>query len=387
MTLIAINYFKNRFSALSDSRASHKPHDQSVKITDRFTKTYLVPYRFTSGDLNKGYVHDITGRLGFAFAGDILAALAIQAMTGNILENMHDASGECAPPSFDTILQVFLRASELVHEETLFNPRPYEAFIFGFCPKTSEPRLSLITLKKEDGIFKFTTLSLDLTDGITYSIGSGATFFRELIRRPESKPKHIENLFLEAVAGNPDKGTGGAVQLMSVYPDHANYEGVLQADETKDNVEIYVSGVGGAELGDVDGYSLGRIVVGISAEEVINRQELRRLGYDPDSDEVTKGIRNMAGFIAALRGAARTEDGNIALDNSFELAAPEPIKGNFYFSRVCGSCFLMTPLLLDNTKGQRSNLFSGHGKICAKCIHCEKAVELRPHEMCGREWK
>lgn len=388
MTLVAVSYFKDGFWALSDSRASHKPRDKSEKITDRFTKTFLLGYRFTSGSSDGGYTFEVTGRIGFAFAGDILAALAIQAMVGNLLENMHDADEKCRTPNFQTIMKVFLRAAELLNEETLVNPRPYEAFIFGFCPTSNEAKLGLLTLKKnQNGIFDFVTQDLILSDGMTYSIGSGAPFFRELISRPESKAKNLENLFHEAVANNPDAGTGGAVQLMSVYRDKASYEGVLQADKTKDNVEIYVSGVGNAEFGEVDGYKLGRVVVGISSEEVINRQELRRLGYDPNSSEVTQGIKNMAAFLFGVRAAASTIDGKLRIDETFELETPRPVKGNFYFSAICTHCFLMTPLLADSTKGKNKQLFSGNGKVHAKCIHCGNIVYLQPDQMLGREWK
>lgn len=388
MTLIAVNYIKNRFWALSDSRASHKPQGEIVKITDRFTKTYLVPYKFTSGNREgTSYTKEFSGRVGFAFAGDIFAALAIQAMVSNILENMHDAEGTLKPPTFNTITQVFLRAAELFHEETIINPRVYEAFIFGFCPSTQEPSLSILTLKKEDNIFKFATHNLELSDGMTYSIGSGSEFFRHLISCPENKQRYLEDLFREAVLENPDKGTGGAVQLMSVYSDHENYEGVLQADRTKDNVEIFVSGVGNAEFGDIDGYKLGRVVIGISAEEVANRQELRRIGYNPDSPEVTKAIKNTAGFIAALRSVSRSQSEKLKMDDEYEVAAPSPIKGDFYFSSMCKSCFLMTPLLVDESRGEKRNLCYGNGKLYANCIHCSSRVELLPFEMIGREWR
>lgn len=308
-------------------------------------------------------------------------------MVSNILENMHDAEGISKPPTFDTIAQVFLRAAELFHEETIINPRTYEAFIFGFCPSTQEPQLNILTLAKESNVFKFTTQKLELSDGITYSIGSGSTFFRELVDRPENKKRFVEDLFREAVSENPDRGTGGAVQLMSVYSDHGNYEGVLQADRTKDNVEIFVSGVGNAEFGNIGGYKLGRIVIGISAEEVVNRQELRRLGYDPDSHEVTQAIKNTAGFAAGLRSVAQTQSNKLEIDEAYEVAAPSPVKGKFYFSSVCKSCFLVTPLLVDYTHGRERNLCSGNGKLYAKCIHCSSKVELLPFEMIGREWK
>lgn len=388
MTLIAVNYNKNRFWALSDSRASYKPQGESVKITDRFTKTYLVPYRFTSGNIDGStYTTEFSGRVGFAFAGDIFAALAIQAMVSNILENMHDPEGISKPPTFDTIAQVFLRAAELFHEETIINPRVYEAFIFGFCPSTHEPRLSILTLKKENSIFKFSIQGLELSDGIVYSIGSGAEFFRVLTSRPENKSRFIEDIFREAVSENPDKGTGGAVQLMTMHPDRENYNGVLQADRTKDNVELFVSGVGSAELGSVDGYKLGRVAIGISAEEVFNRQELRRIGYDPDSPGVTQAIKNTAAFIAGLRSASNPQGNKLKIDDSYEVCAPSPVKGDFYFSSICKSCFLITPLLVDNTRGEKIGICYGSGKLHAKCIHCSSKVELLPFEMVGREWK
>lgn len=389
MTLIVLHYGKDTFLGFSDSRASHKPHDKPQKITDRFTKLFLVPYDFSTGSNPPGSRSRHTGKVGFAFAGDILLAIALQSMSGNLLSYMHDAEGSAQPPAFQDIVEVFERAAKLLHEDTLLNPRPYEAYIFGFCPSSGEPNIALLTLKQNDNrIYEITAVDMEICEGITYSIGSGAPYFRDVVTPGLRTSGTLEDGVLKAVRENPDRGTGGPVQAIRVSRTEQVYEAILQAHPSDDDVEIFVSGVSNSEFGKVSGYHIGRTMMGIGVPKVVNRRELRRLGYEPDSEAVTPAVSNMAGFIAALRSASSEPDVPVHLDQSWQVASPQPQKGVHYFSKICSSCFLMTPVLIDETKGKKkNNLVSGSGLLWTECYRCGSRVELRSDEFISRPWK
>lgn len=385
MTLIVAHFSKDRFLALSDSRVSHSANElgKTQTLTDHFTKMFAIPYRFTTFK-NDGFHDDAVGQVGFAFAGDVLMAVALQAMSSTLLCNMHNSESNSAQPSFEDICEVIKRAARILHEETVITkPRPYEAFIFGFCPTTRAPRLYLLTLVKKD-VFEFDMVERPLSEGMTYAAGTGAVYFRKIIE--ERKESGLTIVFLEAVRENPDPGTGGAIQMLTLDRHQLTFDGVLQASEDYEEAEGYVAGIRMSEFGKVGDYSLGRIAESVGANRVANRKILRLLGYDPDAEEITPEIKMTASFFGMLEYTKNTGKKGL-LDDFFLLQAPTPEKGKRYFSKMCGSCFRMTPLLHDECDGAYSPPFKGPGGIRASCIYCGEEVALSVAECISRVWK
>lgn len=392
MTLIAVNFAEDIFYALSDSRVSEQSGSGARKITDRLVKIFPIPYRFTAGSSSAPEI-DTIGELGFAFAGSVLLATALQAMSANVLRNMHNDIPPLEAPSFEALAECILTCARLLHEDTVVGgPRPYDAFVFGFCPKSGHPKLKKLTLLMRDSVYEYTMVDVPLSEGITHAIGSGAGYFRELSKLNEQNvaqgklPDSLEMHFLKSVSGNPDPGTGGFIQMMKVDRSGADFLGLLQADADLNGAKIVVSGVTKEEIGIVEGYQLGRILMGIGIPQATNRGALRRLGYDPDDPKLTQEVRNKAAFSSMLRYlAGRSEQG--VVDNQISLEAPKPIKDEFYFSKVCTACFLVTPLLHDDSNGSNLRPFNGSGSISAKCIHCGETASISAVECVSRRWK
>lgn len=391
MTLIAVNFGKDSFHALSDSRVSELSTTGTKKITDRLVKVFPIPYRFTAGSASSPEI-DSTGEIGFAFAGSVLLATALQAMSANVLRNMHNDIPPLEAPSFEALAECILTCAQLLHEDTVVGgPRPFDAFIFGFCPKSGLPKWKKLTLLLVNSVYEYVLVDVPISEGMTHAIGSGAAYFRELSKPNEQavakgrKPDSLETHFLKSVNENPDPGTGGFIQMLKVDRFGADFLGLIQADADLNGAKIVVSGVTKEEIGEVEGYQLGRILMGVGTAEATNRGALKRLGYNPDDPKLTKEIRNMAAFSSMLIYLGANQEQGV-VDEQISLEPPRPAKGEFYFSKVCEHCYLMTPILYDESKGGNPRPFRGVGALAANCIHCETKVKIKAAECVAKKW-
>lgn len=272
MTLLVLNHTDFGFFLYTDSRISTLGDDKPRKITDTFTKSFVVPYLFTVGEPDLERCEKYSGDIGFGFSGNTLAATAIAMMSGNILRNMHSNNRDAAP-TFETILDIVLRATGLFHEETILNPRPYQAFVFGFCPSTGLGKVALLTLKDDSGVKKYQTETIDLPIGGVTAIGSGSRYFWEIMIRDKDKGRRLCDVVYDAVSNNVDLGTGGAVQMISITENGGSYHAIMQpADEG--GAKMYVSGLCSVDLGIVDGFHMGRVLTGVGLD-VIKRNHDR----------------------------------------------------------------------------------------------------------------
>jgi hypothetical protein len=270
MTLIVINLTDpGGFNALSDSRVSSDMGDRISKVTDSLTKLFIVPFLFTSAKKGKHKVGNdgmrkrYSGKFGFAFSGSTLAATTLHAMVSNVLLNMHDFNGTSKAPQFTTIAVVFLRCANLLNQETQVNPMRYEAAIFGYCPKSKTPRVFFLKwLQTEEGS-EIGMQEIALKTGDVFAFGSGKAHFYRLAEAGKKTKRSIFDLTIEAIQTNPDKGTGGALQAMSIAKAKQEYHAVLQKSVNNPlEVEIFVAGIRASALQQIDGYTLGRIAIG-----------------------------------------------------------------------------------------------------------------------------
>lgn len=386
MTLIALHYSDNHFWALSDSRASHSPLGEVKKIIDRLTKTYIVNYRFTSESGMDDYRQDVKGEVGFAFSGDILVALALKAMSATLLENMHDLNGRSDPPTFEIISNIFLKSAELLHDETILNARPFQAFIFGFCPSTRKPHISYLNLTQENSLYKYSIVNLDVSKNITYSMGSGSKFFKQLLADAEENGEPLEDVFYNAVCNNPDPGTGGAVQILKVYNGYAFVSGVLQPDTNNLQLENYFAGVGGSEIGSIGGYTVGRKGISVALSKL--KEQIDPIDFSKiDLSKVYHGgLQNIEAFKRMLSLMMKDKYRNERLDGSIYVKQPQPVKGKMYFSKICGNCFRLSPLIQDISLGAANNRFVGFGIVNSNCIYCNHRVYISANELVSRKW-
>lgn len=370
---------------MSDSRLTRISESGPKVVTDRFTKLFIIPYNITSW--NKERTKDLTfkGEVGFAFAGYTLLATALQAMAGNLLTNLHDSEGKAEPPTFRNICECILRAAQLLHQDTLLNPLPYEAFIFGFCPSTKAPHIFHLGLETGSIPYEVIISERKMTNGITYFAGSGSKYFHEVIKPKKERDITFEEMFLKTVECNPDKGTGGPIQILSVRGSEAVIEGVLQADTTRDNSEIYLSGVSETELGKIGGYGLGRVCRGVGIPTLIQRGALRRLGYDPDDPKLPRETKNYASMNSMLITMNNLKSVSECKE-TISLPKVEPENGRYYFSKVCTSCFRLTPLLHDPSNGENPRPFVGNGHLKSPCFFCETQVLIPVIECVSRKW-
>jgi hypothetical protein len=95
--------------------------------------------------------------------------------------------------------------------------------------------------------------------------------------------------------------------------------------------------------------------------------------------------KNLKGFEAALAAGVQSK-GLVALNGTYTLAKLNPIKGRWYFAVQCLACGKTTPILPDESNGQRGNPFTGTGKIRVECHHCSKEIEAGRDEFVSLQW-
>ncbi len=273
MTLLVLNNTDAGLFLYTDSRISGIRSENVRKITDMFTKGFIVPYHFTVGPINAAKCSKYKGEIGFAFAGNTLAGTAIGLMLGNILCNMHCDDPQ-SKPTFDTFVKVALRATELFHEETIVNPLPYTAYIFGFCPTTGHSRVARLSMKKVDGINIYQTEDLDLPVGGVTAAGTGRPYFWEVVKRSVKLNRRFGDIVYDAINTSTDAGTGGAVQIIAIDREAGRYWAVMEPADGG-GANMFVSGLQTGDLGRPDGFHLGRDVLGVGLDVIKKNNDLK----------------------------------------------------------------------------------------------------------------
>jgi hypothetical protein len=272
MTLIVLNNTDYGMMLYTDSRISNSQSQSGRKITDQFTKGFVVPFHFTVKK-NPQKIKNISGDVGFGFSGSTIAGTAIAMMSGNILSNMH-SDDKRAVPTYDTIVRVMLRATEVLHDETLANPIFFEALIFGYCPMTGKSRTTLLTANNPKEGYRYQAKEINLPIGGVVSIGSGSKYFNQIIKRDQIKNRRIGDIVYEAVRTNPDKATGGAIQIVRVDKSGGKYCAVLEP-HVKGGGDSFVSGFRCGELGKIDGFHLGREAIGVGLDIIKANHDMK----------------------------------------------------------------------------------------------------------------
>ncbi len=265
MTLIVLNNTDSGMMLYTDSRISNSSSETGRKITDQFNKGFVVPFHFT---VKKGAKKNknIKGDVGFGFSGSTIAGTAIAMMAGNILCNMH-SDDKVSEPTFDTIVKIILKATEVLHDETWANPLLFDSLIFGYCPTKGKPQAALVTAKKVEDGYRYEANEINLPIGGVVAIGSGRKYFNQIVERDLTKNRRLADIVYEAVRTNTDKGTGGAIQIVRVGRDGGSYHAVLEP-RAEGGGESFVSGFRCAELGKVDGFHLGREAIGVGLDVI-----------------------------------------------------------------------------------------------------------------------
>lgn len=380
MTLVAVNFQHDRFIALSDSRISG-----NVKITDRFTKLRELRFHFTSGGTCEPFHEDHSGSLGFGYSGSTLFAMAFFSTAENVLCSLHRQARISSPPNYLLILAVLRKITQSMLPDILSKDHVFETVVFGFCPKEGTPFIFKQWFETSDDGLLTKDEETVATNNALINIGSGSSFFEELwsTRR---KGDVFETMFDQAVAQSTDRGTGGNIQTLELDRKQVVRRGVRQSHSSEeDGFDFW--GVDSKEFGEVGGYTLGRgYRFGLDAPNLLTHLHARKHGLDPFSKDLPQGVTNARAFSEALSYCINIDE-KLHLKGNYVIENPILLDGEYYFSKICPSCFLMAPLLHDPSRGNFRTPCTDAGTIEVPCVHCSKPIKMKSAEFVSQKYR
>src|SRR6202035_5020189 len=197
-------------------------------------------------------------------------------------------TGESGLPALTAIAEIYAKVCEYVTKEVNSRINPVQrtdsfvqAFLFGYCPK--EQKLKLATLYPEltPTTFRVLVEIQDPEPGLSYSIGSGATAFSAAMKVvTKMAPMDVVRLIIES---GQVADVGGYLQMATASSQGVRLHQIAtQHPANPDLGQITFLGFDLAELGEIDGFSVGFDAIGIGTEKIMARRALRAKGINPD---------------------------------------------------------------------------------------------------------
>lgn len=386
MTLVVCWKSKDKLSCVSDTRISNS----GATISDAGGKVFIVPVTlrvFGDNVVQRKY----STTVGFAFCGSTLLANNTHVIASNCTQLLRkDSPGGL--PSVEDIANIYAKASEYVTKETngrLNNPILFQGLIFGYCTVKEKYSVFLLTPQVSARSFYVECKEIELEEGQAIPIGSGKDEFIRLSSIPNSagNARGIYEIFTQIVEEGKVSDVGGYLQIAEATEEGVNIVPVLtQSKENLDQATLLINGFEINELKLPDGYAVGLTAVGIGVEKIAGRSALRAKGIDPDSDEVTQKLQNLASFESCLSYAYKHSQ-KVNVNDNFTLDVNSPIQGEWYFSSKCKKCNKSTPLFLDPSYGKMGNPFFGSGIIQTQCFRCNSKIEKKAIGLHSKKWK
>lgn len=369
MTLVCLTYFNGKFLAISDSRISW---GQGGKL-EKFTKIFSHRYRFTCGHPYTNPPESYSGEIGLAFSGSTLFGLAFSSIFSRAILEMHSFELISAP-NFDAFKKIADHCAGKIGEYVLGKEQCFEVLIFGFDPRGHEPKVIRLMLGPgSDGVSVSSQISDAVFDKIE-TIGTGAKHLPQSLPPPSTVPLSI--YVSEVVSSKADPATGGDIQAMELTKASSRFFGTMIAGKSWDDANYY--GVNRGELGDVEGFRVGRsdpIILtpyaAISQLAADNARYIKDAGGEP-----SKGAGNVAPLMSFLSVIHQKASSGV-LESSYQFDRSPLVPGNFYFAKVCPSCWLNSPSIISPAAGERfRGKVTGSGKVVTSCQFCNGPIEF-----------
>lgn len=377
MTLVAITFQDSEFICCADTRISGPKANAKgfVPLVDTFGKIFVIPGRCDVGSPSEAH-QPIRFEIGAAFAGGTLISSTIISLATNILSNLH-SSTKLNPPSFVELVEAVRRVSECVFEEMKWKRADpdFVFLIFGFCPLSGQEKLFQVSLDFSSPPATVIASQLEISDGAILAVGSGREALQEIageVASADGLQVGLPSLVYRVLAAGLDKATGGGMTIA-----RANQSGIRlipvalpqSASDLETEIDISISGLDIAKIGDVGEYSVAGAFIGAGIEMAQNNQWLVRIGFDLEKTEVTPSHRNLASLQYNLDYPP--SDGT-AIDlkgKDFTVYKPNFTSEKRYYSCSCSECHLITPLIEVRQDARSERLFR-NGQISCICMHC-----------------
>lgn len=352
---------------------------------DRFTKLRELRFHFTSGGTCEPFLEDHSGSFGFGFSGSTLFAMAFFSTAENVLCSMHQQARIFSPPDYQLIFDALRKIALSFLPDILKNEHLFETVVFGFCPRGGTPFIFKQWFEtSENGVTTKDSESV-AADNALINIGSGSSYFEELWST-KREGDVFETIFDRAVAQSTDRGTGGKIQTLELDRKQVVRRGVRQSQSSEeDGFDFW--GVDSKEFGDVGGYTLGRgYRFGLDAPNLMTHLRAREHGLDPFSKDLPQGVTNARAFSEALSYCMKVGQ-KLHLKGSYAIEKPILLNGEYYFSKICPSCFLLAPLLHDPSRGTFPEPCTDAGNIEVPCVHCSKSIKMKSSEFISQKYR
>jgi hypothetical protein len=389
MTLVACWSNGGSLVCVADSRISAA---SGGTITETGAKLFTVPIHTQKTE--KGLSMESSYHtLGFAFAGSTLVAGNTHAIASNLTQQLN-RTGESGLPALTAIAEIYAKVCEYVTKDVNSRVNPVkrtdsfvQAFLFGYCPK--ERKLKLATLYPEltPTTFRVLVEIQDPEPGLSYSIGSGATAFSAAMKAvTKMAPMDVVRLIIES---GQVADVGGYLQMATASSQGVRLHQIAAQHPTNPDLgQITFLGFDLAELGEIDGFSVGFDAIGIGTEKIMARRALRAKGINPDVAPIPRELQNLASIemmlqtIADIGPTAKTG----YLDQAITVSQILPESGTWYLTASCEACHSTVPLCLDPFRGKVQRPFSGPGSLKTQCWKCREVVSASATQTSSQLW-
>lgn len=385
MTLVVCWKSEDNLSCAADTRLS----SSGSTISDAGGKIFVVPVTLSVFDDNS-LVEKINYTLGFAFCGSTLLANNSHVIASNCTQLFRSESRNLLP-DVETVAKIYAKSAEYVTRDTnsrLTTHSLFQGMLFGYCPVKEKFCLYLIEPILTDETFSVEYSEIDLSKNNFAVIGSGKDVFLNKIKRPNSagNPRSIIDTVYDVMEEDTVKDVGGHPQIMEAREDGVSIVPILaQSRDNLDQACLTVNGFEVENLGLSAGLRIGSKAVGFGVEKIAGRNALRAKGIDPDSEEVTKELQNLASFESCLLSAYKLSK-TVCLDDNYTLETNSPKEDTWYFSAKCKKCRKSTPLFLDPSSGEMGNPFVGNGAVKTRCFRCKTEIKKKATGLYSKKW-
>jgi hypothetical protein len=377
MTIVALTFVNESFLAISDTRISGSVGPQ----LEKFSKLFAHRYEFTcmhllgDGPVTRKITH--SGELGLAFAGSTLFGLAFSNMFARTIAEMH-SSNAADPPTFSAFTKIAEHCAKLLCDYVLGKEQCFDVLIFGFDPASNSP--SLIHLWLGPGVLglEVSTQEKRVKEDDIVSIGTGAKHLPAGMPKPSAVP--LEILVSEVISSGKDAATGGDVQVMELDREQSRFFGTMTEGQSWDDALFF--GIKRSDLGEVEGYHVGRAnPVQLRPFAAVRNLAFKKAKHlKATTETVPLAVGNVGPLMSFL--AVIHEKGSVGvIDESYSLSLSPLISGQYYFSKVCPTCWRNSPSILSpaGSEGFQGKL-SGEGSVSTSCQFCGNPLSFKARD-------
>ena len=393
MTLVVCWRSREEIFCASDTRLS----SNGVKLTDTAAKLFNVPYTISRINGSDGVeLGNENFNCGFAFAGSAIAA-----------QNTHSAASACArllttfgelsPPTLAAIAKLYASVANQVMRELAFlspatNSR-FSGLIFGFCPRTLNPKFFMIECDRDQTPIEFAAKEISIHLNEAFAFGSGAEAFQKVHVSFKAKRSRfsIFDVFEKTLLAQGERSVSDRPQMAVCSRNTFRFETFIMPesdDPASRGVRQYLNGVDLDQIGEVDGYTIGRSALGFGMRSHTGRTALAARGEDWKGAAVSEELQNLASFELMIEYLENPhlEKPVSKVDINYRMSPVTPAFTKWYVVSNCPNCKMTSPICENRTNGRINKPFEGIGHLITTCWHCKNRLIVQANEVWSAQW-